>query len=910
MLDRLRELPSQADVDAEFARRVEASQAVKTEAQAKKERRKQSRPDGGLLAFIRYFWSVLEPVTPLVEGWPLEAVCLHLEAVTSGKITRLLINVPPGFMKSLLVNVFWPAWEWGPMGLPHLRTVAFSYSPDLTERDNNKLLALVSSVRFRHLWGERFAIKKMGSSLITNDRTGSRRASSIGGVGTGERGDRVVCFPFGAKLATECGLLNIGDVVERRLSVMVWSFNRETRALELKRITAWHKNPGRRLVRVKTSDGRSVTCTEDHRILTKGGGYREASRLVSGDQLCAAPCGMLRSSSVVVRPKVESEVSPDLSCSDACDRGSTDAEFFGEHASGVTVSGRDLAHKFFGQVRRAVLERAVGFAIGNILSPRAVFQIAKMGLGAVAVLVSDLLSFGTRTDECFCHHLMHETVDSAAVESHRHPRVSLVEDGREYSARDIERATAAHHGARNASDFPGSRDLVDAKKSNHVAPEIVTVHSVDLIHEIPPETYCITVADNHNMVIGDGDGSIVCSNCDDPHNVVNMESEKERQSTSRWFRESMSNRLNDMQKSAIVVIMQRLHEDDVSGVILANEFDYCYLMIPMEFAPERYPVRDDVVEWGGNEIGWIDPRALDEDGHLLSPYELDQREGVLAWPERFPPEVIAGLKHELGPYSFSGQYSQNPQPRKGAIFDLDWWQLYEPPESGKFPAMEFVLASLDSAFTEKEENDPSGFVMLGVWRPLVVNQGTGESEPGHPQVMLLTAWRKHLRIHGVEVTRRPNETNNQYIRRAMPHWGLVEWVAHSCRRFGGADMLLIEAKASGIDVINEMKRLYGDEQWGLEGRQAPKDKVSRALAVQPTFSQEIVWAPATDWADMVQKEMAMFPKGRYKDLTDAMTHGIKWLREKGLIQRPEEISRLERARSEYRSNKPKVLYEA
>jgi hypothetical protein len=47
---------------------------------------------------------------------------MHLEAVTFGDINRLLINVPPGFMKSLLVNVFWPAWEWGPMGLAHVKT--------------------------------------------------------------------------------------------------------------------------------------------------------------------------------------------------------------------------------------------------------------------------------------------------------------------------------------------------------------------------------------------------------------------------------------------------------------------------------------------------------------------------------------------------------------------------------------------------------------------------------------------------------------------------------------------------------------------------------------------------------------------------------------------------------------------
>jgi len=63
----------------------------------------------GLLEFVKYFWDVLEPETELQTGWALETMCAHLEGVSFGEIQRLLINVPPGFMKSLLVDVFWPA---------------------------------------------------------------------------------------------------------------------------------------------------------------------------------------------------------------------------------------------------------------------------------------------------------------------------------------------------------------------------------------------------------------------------------------------------------------------------------------------------------------------------------------------------------------------------------------------------------------------------------------------------------------------------------------------------------------------------------------------------------------------------------------------------------------------------------
>src|ERR1700722_6960847 len=109
---------------------------------------------GGLIAFVRYFWHILEPQTPFVDGWTMWALCEHLEAVTAGKITRLLINVPPGFSKSLLTDVFWPAWEWGPMDMAHLRYVAFSYSASLTERDNGKFRDLISHDNYQSLYGD------------------------------------------------------------------------------------------------------------------------------------------------------------------------------------------------------------------------------------------------------------------------------------------------------------------------------------------------------------------------------------------------------------------------------------------------------------------------------------------------------------------------------------------------------------------------------------------------------------------------------------------------------------------------------------------------------------------------------------------------------------------------------------
>src|SRR5690349_16691654 len=62
--------------------------------------------------FVRLAWHIVEPAHPYIHNWHIDAVAEHLEAVTRGQIRKLLINIPPGHAKSLLVSVLWPAWVW------------------------------------------------------------------------------------------------------------------------------------------------------------------------------------------------------------------------------------------------------------------------------------------------------------------------------------------------------------------------------------------------------------------------------------------------------------------------------------------------------------------------------------------------------------------------------------------------------------------------------------------------------------------------------------------------------------------------------------------------------------------------------------------------------------------------------
>lgn len=147
-----------------------------------------------LIDYTKMMWSILEPGRTMRTGWALGAICEHLEAVTAGEITRLLINVPPGCMKSLETNVFWPSWEWGPKNMPHLRHISASYSAHLTIRDNRRCRELIFSDLYRRHWGHRVQLTDDQNNKIKfeNLQRGWKFATSVGGVSTGERGDRVV----------------------------------------------------------------------------------------------------------------------------------------------------------------------------------------------------------------------------------------------------------------------------------------------------------------------------------------------------------------------------------------------------------------------------------------------------------------------------------------------------------------------------------------------------------------------------------------------------------------------------------------------------------------------------------------------------------------------------------------------
>lgn len=138
---------------------------------------------------------------------------------------------------------------------------------------------------------------------------------------------------------------------------------------------------------------------------------------------------------------------------------------------------------------------------------------------------------------------------------------------------------------------------------------------------------------------------------DDPHNVLEAESEAIRGETLQWFREVVPSRVNDLDRSAFVCIMQRVHHEDVAAA--AIEQGYEHLLIPMHYDTSRART---------TSIGWKDPRT---------------QEGELMWPARFSAQAVADLVQTLGPYASAAQLEQRPTPREGGLFKVDKIQMID-----------------------------------------------------------------------------------------------------------------------------------------------------------------------------------------------------------------------------------------
>lgn len=327
-------------------------------------------------------------------------------------------------------------------------------------------------------------------------------------------------------------------------------------------------------------------------------------------------------------------------------------------------------------------------------------------------------------------------------------------------------------------------------------------------------------------------GRTDCLLVDDPHDPLKVEGPERQAVLDRWDA-VLGNRVNDQRSSFRLIIMQRVHESDLTGHALQQDGEaWEHWVVPMRY--EHGGVCDCASCKRGSPLGWTDPRGAPGAHPIIH-------------PARFTPEVLASEEKRLGSYGVAGQHQQRPAPKGGGMFPRMWWRFHalggqrpvrdgapvarpkgcreDPPEATP-AAFERVLISVDANFKNVTSADPAAIHVYGV-------EG--------PKRYLLA----RRTAHGFLAT-------CQALRELVSAW-------HS-------HGVLIELAANGQAVIETLSL----EVSGVLGVAPMGGKPVRAAAMQPAVEAGDWLLPdGADYLEEVVGQFASFPRVAHDDDVDA-----------------------------------------
>lgn len=350
----------------------------------------------------------------------------------------------------------------------------------------------------------------------------------------------------------------------------------------------------------------------------------------------------------------------------------------------------------------------------------------------------------------------------------------------------------------------------------------------------------------NSALAGSGAHIIVC---DDLNDTKKVHSDTIRDSTNRWFSGTLCMRLNDRKTGAIVVVMQRSHELDVTGYILKDAIkkEWVTLILPMEFEVSRKCV---TVPLKKGEKAWEDKRT---------------KQGELLWPQKIGPDELQGLKADLRTdYEISGQLQQRPSPEHGGIIKdsyFKWWKKPQPPKLLQ------IIQSWDTALSEDDlrKNAYSACTTWGIFDDF------GDDEinvSGIPNVILLDCWRGKLEYP--ELRKLVQRLTTDYRDKGDM---VIKPDGHH-----KPDYILIEDKSSGSTLIQDLRRAgvlavpFIPNKFG--------DKVERVKLCTHIMECGKVWLPASPYtgyksllpfAERFKEQCLAFPNAESRDLVDTLS---------------------------------------
>lgn len=320
---------------------------------------------------------------------------------------------------------------------------------------------------------------------------------------------------------------------------------------------------------------------------------------------------------------------------------------------------------------------------------------------------------------------------------------------------------------------------------------------------------------------------------DDPHSATQADSDKIRESQIDWYDRAYASRLDDKERDVIVIIMQRLHQKDLTGHLLA-EGGWEHLSLPVVF--DR-------------------PRTIS-----IGNFKRDINAGELLHPERYTQDFLD--KERRRSYVFAGQYMQNPVPEGGGLIKNSWFRLW--PHDAPLPKFTYIIQSWDTAFTEKTSGDPSACSTFGVFFPEDADMDFVRKYGGGFAVMLIDCFQDYL---GFPELRKKVLELYKYV------YGEDE------KR---VDLILVEKKASGQSIIQELRNANLPVKDFNPGRE---DKRVRLNSVSHLIENGVLWIPEskrrpgepTSWSLDYINQLCSFPAADHDEYVDCTTQALRIL---------------------------------
>ncbi|MGL9718469.1 MAG: phage terminase large subunit [Wolbachia sp.] len=319
---------------------------------------------------------------------------------------------------------------------------------------------------------------------------------------------------------------------------------------------------------------------------------------------------------------------------------------------------------------------------------------------------------------------------------------------------------------------------------------------------------------------------------DDPLSPAQALSKTFRKRATNWFDQTLVTRLNDRKKGVIVLVMHRLHQEDLTGHLLSkpkNIWHHICLPIMAENKETIYSIEKPmppslvpVVRVTTNKYkSWITASST----RTTPPVILHSREeGQLLYPLDGGKEEVETIKAELGSYAFAAQYQQNPLPLSSGIIKLDWLKRYR-----SFPDnLSHVTQSWDTAVSI---NDSSSFSVCTTWAKV------------DNKFYLLDVYRAKLEYP---------ELKEQVLSLA------ARWTPHA---------ILIEAKTSGQQLVQELK---AKSNLPIIEMMPHSGKLTRFYQIVPIIESGKVFLPhQAIWLNDFEYEILMFPETHHDDQVDS-----------------------------------------